>query len=377
MCSCLSGRCSGCCRCSTRGVEFRPGKFQLFTSTFSKGEFKGNPIRRHISVELEVDSFNRESLSSRLNLALDKWQDAVVSDGSIPGGFEINTNPTNGDLFMAHLKELCDGLSDISGRCSNACGLHVHVNCKGSPLFDRAGKAVLDKDGMQKFDKQDAFTGYDLRRLVELYVKVEPAMFDLVHPRRISGRYSVPCGAYYLAKDSLEPKKFRKSMVSKMYRNGADLNATPPPESADQRAQRELRDLRRGTRTPVVSNHREVGSAIKRAKTHKYESVRYKALNLHSFFMRGTVEFRHHEGSVDFKDVTNWALTCATVVDMAAKMSHSEINSLPTVSREALMQILPSDLQKYAQERWEKHEREIPRYRETVSDAWRGLGINR
>lgn len=370
--SCGTGRCNQCCPCHVVGVPFRPGKFKMFNSVFSKGEFKRNTSRRHISVEMEVDSFDSRSYAKEANLAIMDWEDAVVQDGSIPHGFEINTNPTNGDLFLKHIKDITDGLKKINAQCSNACGLHIHINCKGTPKYDPTTAAtLLDRDGNPIFDKHDAFTGYDLRKLVVLYNIIEPAFFELCHPRRLTSRYSVPCGAYYVAKDDLTPRKFRQNMVSQMYRAGRPLEPNREELEVSRRAG-ELR-ISGGNRPRKAQNpaFRAVGDQLKRAKGHKYESVRYKALNLHSFFMRGTVEFRHHEGTVDFDTITNYALTCATIVDQAAKMTHAEIQSLPKVSRDALLAILPSDLREYAQDKWREHERAIPRYQETVRDAWR------
>jgi hypothetical protein len=338
------------------GVEYRQGKFELHNSVFGKGEFKRNPNRRHISVEIEVDSFNSSRYSTAINLALDKWRDAVVRDGSIPGGFEINTNPANGDKFLEHVKDICDGLAAINSNCSPACGLHVHVNCKGLPLLDKQGKLLLDQSGNPVFDAKDAFTHYDLRRVVDLYAKVEKAMFALCHPLRVTSRYAVPCGTYYSTKD-ISPKMFRQNMVAKLYRNGKAI-----PD---------------GVKIKLKKNEGRIqGNDLKNKKQAKYQEVRYKALNLHSYFMRGTIEFRHHEGTVDYDTITNWALICATVVDRASKMSDSDIKTLPAMSKDALRAILPENLRKYAEETWRKHEKEPARIRKTFDDTWANLANN-
>jgi hypothetical protein len=337
------------------GVEFRQGKFELHNSVFAKGEFKRNPNRRHISVEIEVDGFSTHKYSTAVNLALDKWRDAVVRDGSI-SGFEINTNPANGDKFLEHMKELCDGLAAIDALCSPACGLHVHVNCKGMPLLDKQGKMLLDESGNPVFDAKDAFTHYDLRRVVDLYAKVEKAMFGLCHPLRVTSRYAVPCGSYYSTKD-ISPKMFRQRLVSQLYRNGKAL-----PD---------------GVKIKLKKHEGRIqGNDLKNKKQHKYQEVRYKALNLHSYFMRGTVEFRHHEGTADYNTITNWALICATVVDRASKMTDNDIKALPSVSKDALRAILPDNLRRYAEETWQKHDREPARVKKTFEDTWANLPNN-
>jgi hypothetical protein len=328
----------------------------MFTGVFAKGEFKQNPLRRHLSVEMEVNVYNGEN-SKVVNEVLDKWEDGVVSDGSIGReGFEINTNPTNGDLFVKHITEICDGLALIGGGCTTACGLHVHVNVKGTPLYRADGSPLLDADKNQQFDPRTAYTHYDLRRLILLYHKVEPALFSLCTPQRLDGRYSQICGKYYLTKQS-DPKGFRKDLVTKMYRGGESL---PAPVTTGLRPARE-----RGS-----DFMRLAGNDLKAKKKTKYQEVRYKALNLHSFFLRGTIEFRHKEGTVNASEVINWALVCGNLVDQASRMTEKQIELLPKSSSQALIEIMPGNLQDWIKEKLALQEKLIPRFKAMIADKW-------
>jgi hypothetical protein len=47
------------------------------------------------------------------------------------------------------------------------------------------------------------------------------------------------------------------------------------------------------------------------------QAIRYRGLNLHSWFYQGTLEFRHHEGSTDWEEIVNWAMFCGFIVDLA------------------------------------------------------------
>jgi hypothetical protein len=333
----------------------------MYDAIFAKGEFKKNPLRRHISVEMEVDKFDGYTFSGVVNKTLDKWKDPVVADGSIGNGFEINTNPANGDVFLRHIKEICDGLEIIKAGCSSACGLHVHVNVKGNTLLKPDGTPIgLDPDGNPLVDPRSAYTHYDLRRLTLLYYRTEQALFGLCHPSRLTNRYCIVCGKYYLEK-STQPKDFRKKITEKLYANESGLVLSP-----------EAKTDRNGQK--IKPNYKAIGNSLKSMKTEKYRSIRYKALNLHSFFLRGTVEFRHHEGTVDYNTITGWSLTCATLVDMASKLGEKQINDLPTDSREALLAILPDNLKAYAKQTWEKNDNTTPRFKQLIEETWARQG---
>jgi hypothetical protein len=343
-------------------------KLQFHNSIFGKGEFKLNPLRRHISVEMEVNRY--QSLSSKdINATLRRWKDSVVRDGSIgDGGFEINTMPTNGDLFLKHISELCDGLAKIEAGCDNRCGLHVHINVKGNPLYNKDGSILKDKDGNQMFDTRFAYNHYDLRRLVLLYHKVEPALYALCHPTRLTGRYSQICGDFYLNKHAT-PKEFRKQITDKLYRNNND------GDGGFQESPRTI--IRRNPETgereriPVnPSDHRVLGQRLKEKKKHKYETVRYKSLNLHSYFMRGTVEFRHKEGTVDYSEVINWSLICGNLVEQSSKIGERDILALSSDPREALLAVIPAQQQDFCKAKWEKQEAEIPRFKQIIAQSW-------
>jgi hypothetical protein len=330
------------------GCDFRKGKFKMYDSVFAKGQFKRNRLARHIAVEIEVDRYNSAKNSRKLNEALDRWGDAVVHDGSLDGGFEINTNPCNGDLWYKHIEELSDGLDLINAHCTTACGLHCHVNAKD-------------------------LSAYDLRRLILLYRKTERGLFELCEPRRMQGHYSQVCGAFFMPKLELHPDEFRRELAQKMYLSGHKL---PNPQ-------------KKGHNGDLVS----YAKSIDRTKKEKYHGVRYKALNLHSFFLRGTVEFRHKEGTVDYTEITNWGEICAHMIETAANWPESKIMALPgdvrvraesgepavipitsEQSREALLAVLPTHLQDFAERKWAALEHTLSRYKAQNEDTWARLG---
>lgn len=259
----------------------------------NKKQFKENQLRRYISTEIEVCGFVgslREARDAN-EIICGEVQASIVGDGSLPElGFEINTQPANGDVFLRDIRRICDALNPQS-YVSRSAGLHVHVNAKD-------------------------MHHNELRNLVLLYAKLEDALFALCASHRRNGDYSRLCARKYL--NSSDPREFRKKLVESMYH-------CEHYENSDR------------------------GSHLREAKNHKYHDSRYSALNLHSYFFRGTVEFRHHEGTIDPTTIINWALVCAHVVEAAAKLPHRVIQNLPS-GEAGLLQLLPPHLAKWAKE---------------------------
>jgi hypothetical protein len=250
-------------------------------------------LKRHISCEIEVDETGCSD-SDALQRTINEWRDSVVEDGSLnQGGFEINTQPTSGDRFHEHLTEICDGLSRLNADCTAKCGLHVHV------------------------DSRD-LSYYDLRRVTLLYAKVEQALFMLCDPLRLNGGYSAVCGQQ-LYPENTNPRLYRREIFSKVY--------CPPSGGVPRKG---LVDLKSSRRDKHGAHNR------------------YRALNLHSHFHRGSVEFRHHEGTVNFEDIYNWALICAYVVDYSYRHTEQDIQRLPDKAHLALKRVIPQEQWKYA-----------------------------
>jgi hypothetical protein len=306
-------RCSGCdyCRASCtcdedededssgpRIITLHSRDLQFHDS--QKLQFKVNPLRRHISVEIEVDRATGGD-TGPLQSAVDKWEDSVVEDGSLSGdaAHEVNTMPTNGDMFLVHIKDLTSAYAQVGAGCSDECGLHVHVDCRDMDV-------------------------YDLRRVILLYAKVERALFELVDESRLNGSYSAVCGTEY-ANMSPTPSLFRRQILGTLYND----NVLVP---------------KNGSKT------------IRTQKSDKWgarDRMRYRALNVHSFFLRKSLEFRHHEGSVDYSEITNWALVCGNVIDTAVRWSDAKINALPSDPFAALLVVIPASLHEYCFGKWE------------------------
>lgn len=259
------------------------------------GTFKINPIRRYIGVELEVA---RSDTSSRYQIdpVVAAWEGtAVVRDGSLAdGGYEICTPPTSGDLFVQRIETLCEALGRSSAAVTTECGFHVHVDARD--LTYRA-----------------------LQRLVALYSHVEPALFEMVPRSRRENRFCQRCGPRFLQRGiaaaldeaaTKSPKRAKTALIKAVYE-----------ENIEDRYGEERFEARKGA---------------------KYDDARYAALNLHSWFYRGTIELRLAAGTTNATKVVNWAILFASLLDWAASNTDADLAKLPKDPLEALVSLAPT-----------------------------------
>ena len=254
-----------------------------------------NPSGRFLATEIEVSGV---LTGGNINTArvLKKWGGAIVGDGSVPNGFEINTAPAAGDVFIAELQEICEALQKDGAYADSNAGAHVHVDARD-------------------------FQFYDMRRLVFLYAKVEDALYGLVAPGRLHSDYCHPCGELYTKnlRKGLVPKDNKVVLLKNMY------NLSKDPD-------RQIKDVRRSK-----------GSTPNR----------YYGLNLHSWMYRGTIECRTMHGSTDATKLTNWGILWAAILDHAMKMTEKQIDALNKRPIELLYDIAPTEeMKQWVENRW-------------------------
>ena len=263
-------------------------------------EFKLNPLRRFLSVELEIAELGEEWMrcsplefsmpTFAINEKVEEWGAGLINDISLPRrGFEINTAPANGDRFIRQIEEMGEVLHRFDASCTNTrepdkrvqpCGLHVHVDARD-------------------------FRYYDLRRFLLFYEHVEPALFGMLPGYRRGSHYAIACGRQYAdmvrAGKPLKPKDreqfIKKNRVSpEKYHLLREVYHQMTPKRGDKRA------------CP--------------------QEARYRALNLHQWFYRGTMEFRHMYGTMNVEEIISWALLMGSLLDYSMKMPEREIAEL-------------------------------------------------
>jgi hypothetical protein len=307
--------CSNCCSCndeddedddeddedeSSAPVAFADRGTKFHDST--KLQHKRNPSSRYIASEIEVSKAQYSSAND-IDAACRKWKASIVRDGSLPAsGFEICTSPASGDQWCNQIEEICDALSAQDAEVSASCGLHVHLDARD-------------------------FTYWEVRKLILLYAKIENALFAMVPSSRRSSSYCERCAEQYVG--ALRKGKIadtRKSIARGVYLG-----------SLDERGRKEDR----GT---------------KYLKKNKYADARYRALNLHSWFYRGTVECRLHTGTVNADKIVPWGILWSGILDSAYRMTEAQIDDLHGHPVEILESLAPTaESRNYVTSRITKH----------------------
>lgn len=254
-------------------------------------QFKFNPSRRTIGMEVECSSYLGGHL---VNKAVADIGGAVVSDGSVLDGFEINTPPMNGDVFVYAAQNISEALIAAQAKSNAKSSVHVHIGCTDMSY-------------------------YDIRHLVMLYGRLESGLYSIIDPRRFSADYSKPCGGRELLTLLDNPLTARTDLIEMVYNKAPD---------------RTIRD----------QAHRKTPST----------AGRYWGLNLHSWFHRGTVEFRAHHGTVQWEKMVGWSMLLCAIADGAIKYSESTIREWPQ-GLEGLKRIAPTPwVRDWIVRRWDK-----------------------
>jgi hypothetical protein len=230
---------------------------------------------------------------------------SIVADESLPaGGVEITMPPAGGDIFMHHIETVSNLIYAAGGYVNEKCGTHIHVDARD-------------------------YTTQDMRKLLMLWVKTEPAFLFTQDAKRI-----------YKTKSHCFPtaRKYKRLLSEKLLAKSAEEWSEMARDSLNDAIY--AKDWPRPPRL-MRGNNRTVAS-------------RYDDLNIHSWFFRGTVECRLHAGTIDAKKIQNWGMLLASFLDAAVRMSEREILELPDKEPKAvLLTVVPSRVHPYLMNRWD------------------------
>ncbi len=263
--------------CRCNAVRHFTNRLEFHTD--AKVNRRVNKSERFISAEIEVAGIKKKAVE--VEKIVRKWKGNIVRDGSLPHtGFEINTSPANGDEYIKQVTQICKTLDNAVGSVTDACGLHVHLDARD-------------------------FNFHDISRLIKVYAAIEPALFNMVPASRRASRFALRCADHYeqaLSRDALKEHKAIKEKV-------------------------------------VVGTYGEANSTTRRKR--KYDTARYNALNLHSWFYRGTIEYRLFNGTIDASDIINWGMIWANILDFSLESSEDDITRLMNKNKsyESLLKI--------------------------------------
>jgi hypothetical protein len=270
-CKTCGGGCRTLCKCRKRR-GYMP--LNLKNETFHY-----NDLRRPMGMELELAEWGS------LPRTIKYLTYSIVRDGSVePSGKEMVVAPLVGDRFLRAVLELGKQFVQHDVSVNSTCGFHVHCN-------------AMDMDW------------WSIRRLVWMYAKFEAEIYDEVVWAERSAPSNTFCvrnakmweGLAQRLKRTNDPAVFKAELIETL------------------------------TNSPVL-NPASKGKAWVEMKSKKYGGEhRYLGLNLHSYFYRGTVEWRMFDGTIDVEDMMYWPLLVGWIVEKANTLNDRQVQKLTTL----------------------------------------------
>jgi hypothetical protein len=273
---CGVGDCEHLCEAM---VYRRKGKFVELGGV--SGEIINNG--RTVGLELEfVDekrkkgTTRKDVLRKRIGAVEELHPDIdVVRDGSVEKdglkGLEVVLPPASGVALEQLVAGTCKTLKHHGFGVNKTCGVHVHIDARD---FKDNPKA--------------------LTRLFKTYYSVEDILFSLNPPSRRKSRHCASVSHSYCFDDFDEGMSI---LQFESYWYGNKNNRLWLRGMTDQD---ELRDY------------------MNSLKGEKYQDTRYCALNLHALYRHGTIEFRHHAGSLNAEKILRWSRLLQEIIEYSA-----------------------------------------------------------
>ena len=243
------------------------------------------------SVTCEVEEYNHDTVPY--------WK--IVTDASVKanpsnphshssdsyngyvGDNEIVSPILYGENGFIQLKEILSVLNGVGCKVNYSCGIHVH--------HDVTDTMVQGKKQSEKF----------LMNLIKFVAKYEHLIYKMVSPSRLDSReYSTPVRKDYFGynREGVNEVSLKRMIREvkrdclRKYRN----NDT---------------SIQRGNRSPNVQLNRGCG------------------LNLQNVWTRGSVEFRYHNGSLNFDKIVSWIVFTQAIVNKVEQTKCVQMNYVP------------------------------------------------
>jgi|TARA_R100000084_G_scaffold103967_1_gene60228 hypothetical protein len=263
-----------------------------------KGQFNNN---RGFGVEVEFirpNNVSKQDICDALtvncrvegynHITRPHWK--IVSDSSVSangrrgyvGDNEIVSPILYGENGFVQLKSMLDTLKQLECEVNYTCGIHVH--------HDVTNMMVQGKEKSQKF----------LANLVKFVAKYEHLIYKLVSPSRLDNRqYSTPVRREYFSYDLDVTKNDVKKMINKV------------KNDCNRKYNRGGNVIDRDQPSPNVQHNRACG------------------LNFRNVWTRGSVEFRYHNGSLNFEKIVSWIVFTQAIVNAVEDTKSVSMSFVP------------------------------------------------
>lgn len=225
-----------------------------FFREVSNAHYIGSPeLAKEIKIPWLV-GVELEAVNGDPNVLFDKLDSRIGlgHDGSLNGTspIEMQLPPSSNEKLEKFIKHTTKISRNSGYRINKSCGVHIHLN-------------ALDL----RNDSHYIF------KLLSAYYAIEPVIFAMLPKSRRENKYALPLRCWIGEAKMLE------------------LTRKPIP-TID-----ELQMMWYKSRSLEQAHMFRNG---------KYDTSRYHGFNLHTFFTRGTIELRHHHGTLNKTKITNW-----------------------------------------------------------------------
>lgn len=271
-------RCGGCsnhCNCFLKNKIFKADASQLDKIN----------CNRLVGVEWEINKVNN---TNNFYKTIYNNLSQKIFDGSC--GSEIVTPPMSGNFIKTIITDIGKTLVKNNAKINKQCSVHVHVDGRD-----------LEWEHINK--------------LIQVYIRLEPILYFLGGPERISNSFCKPCGYNYKNILSSKDKEKIKSKIINYAINSYD---------------------------PEYYIQNDGG---------KKAPGRYKGLNLCPWIIGkpknksdSTIEFRIHQKSLNSKDIINWAVLCAKIVEFSKNATDYEINELNDMADSSAIKLIAPEV---------------------------------
>lgn len=204
----------------------------------------------------------------------------MTTDGSVrsnkrghTGDNELVSPILKGQSGLQELKEVLEVLNRLNCSVNVTCGTHVHHDV--TEIVEHSSK------NSKRF----------MDNLITWVCKFEHIIYRLVSPSRLRGHYS-------------QPSRLR------LTNNGRDLQF----------------NFKKSLKERVKSWQVSKSSS-------DVQTNRYCGLNLQNVWTRGSVEFRYHNGTLDFDKLKSWIVLTQAIVNVCEKKTHVKMSTIKSGSK--------------------------------------------
>lgn len=278
------GLCKPCCHCRQLFVSHT---VNLALYAAQPEQAKLNKLTRLLGAEIEIcKSIIKNGMiqsDNPLMEVIQHWRASIVKDGSLPAqGFEITTHPASGDYWVNSITDICKALAENDATVGYEAGCHIHVDCRDINYST-------------------------LGRLLILFSAVEAGLFALsTRQRRINRSFCEYAGYTY-----------SNVLLRQISEGGIFSNET---------CRSIILTLLYGSARPQDISERSGSKSL---------SKRYRAINVHSYIFRQTLEFRIPPGMTNSTDIINWGILLGSLVEFGKNCSLDTI--LSTIGNKILI----------------------------------------